>query len=196
MSDKHFLEMKIQMEDSVLEKIKALCRNQGFPGLSGANAVSKGLELFMRDADAVKLLPPDRKEIETRSAIQVPIRSSKDILRAFERVAGGPDSVLVPIDPAIASVMRDTAIQLGWTYSEFCKIAIETSYADQSLDIVEVKPLFFKSREWESLLRVLNRERIRSGGELLQEIIDLRAKYAALAEQIPAEAPPIAEATA
>jgi len=42
MSDKHFLEMKIQMEDSVLEKIKALCRNQDFRGLSGANAVSKG----------------------------------------------------------------------------------------------------------------------------------------------------------
>ena len=69
----------------------------------------------------MRLDEPERKEIESRAGATTPLRNSKDILRAFEKLAGGPDAITVDIDPGLADPMRDVGRGLGYGLSNLPK---------------------------------------------------------------------------
>jgi hypothetical protein len=179
MSERKVVHLSIEIEEGAMERLKSQIRNSGEAHLSATQAVLKAIDLFMADAGSVKLSKPERMEIESRSGAQVPIRKSADILRAFERVAGGPNSVLIDIDPGVASEMRDFAMQTQQGFSEYCKTVLESACVEGFFATCELQPIFFKPAEMKKLTEVLSSNRIPSGGALLSMIMALQARLPA-----------------
>lgn len=175
MPEKKYVEITLKLEDEVVERLKGQLKAAGYAHWAGATAaVQKVVELFGSYSRSVRLDEPERKEIESRVGAHVPIRSSKDILRAVEKLAGGPDAVNVELDPGLGGLMRDVARGMGYGISEFCKMVIENSYWDHYIEQCELRPLFFDQNQWKSLTEMAGTARIRSAVDILALIRELR----------------------
>jgi hypothetical protein len=167
MADKKYVEVTLKLEDDKAESLKSQLRAGGCGHMSATQAAYKAIEFYGSTAKSVRLDEPERKEIESRAGTTTPLRNSKDILRAFEKLAGGPDAITVDLDPSLADPMRDVGHGLGYGLSEFAKIILEDSFASNHLYTCELRPLFFSAAEWKHLLFCLHANRIRSAAELL-----------------------------
>ena len=174
MSEKRFVKMVLEIEETVVDNLKTALRTSGCALLSATQAVMKAIEVTSQNARMVRLDEPERKELESRTGAAVPIKNSKDILRAFERLIGGENAVVIDMDPGVASVFRDTALGLGFGMSEFANQVLTEAYLNQFVDNVEFKGLYFKPKEWQALLLATGRDRLRSGKELLDAVIEMK----------------------
>lgn len=186
MPEKTYTEITLQFDPKTLETIKAQAKAGSPRPLSATQAVEIAVSTYVRDATAVKLHEPERREIESRTGATTPIRSSKDILRAFERVQGGQNCLTIEMDPGVETTMRDVAHGLGLGLSEFVKQVVESSFTEGYLYTCDLKPLFFKVSEWKSLTELLENARIPSGAALISIIREaLRAARATEGAQSP-----------
>lgn len=178
MAEEKFVKLTIDVRESIIEALKARLKASGNNSangpLSATQAVLRAVDLYQAHAQAVRLDPPERAEIESRTAAQTPIRNSKDILRAFERVAGGPDAVAIDLDPSVAELIRSTGRGLGWGLGEFAKIILEDAFATNYVQTIELRQIFFTPQEYSALLSALGRNRITGGSDLLAAVRELK----------------------
>lgn len=180
MAEKKYVEITIRMEEEKIEQLKSQLRTAGNGPQSATQSVVKALEMFHSWARSVRLDEPERKEIESRAGMPTQIRNSKDILRSFERLAGGPDAITIDLDPLLAGPIRDVGRGLGYGLSEFAKLILEDSFASNHLYTTELKPLFFSKGEWDSLLLVLCCDRVRCAADLIAMIRSMKSAEEAL----------------
>ena len=167
MSEKNKVDLNLMFDADKLERLKTTLRNGGNGPMSASQAVYRAVELAEQNVRAVRLDEPERKEIESRTGAGTPLRSSKDILRAFDKVAGGPGAVTIDIDPQINDLMKDVGRGLGYGLAEFIKIIVEDSFTSAYMHTVELRPLFFSVPEWKSLQNLTKMDRIPSAKALL-----------------------------
>lgn len=172
MAEQTYTEITLRFKPGVLERLKDQFKTPGSKPMSATQTVEMAIETCQRDAKAVRLDEPERKEIESRTGAQAPIRCSKDILRALDRVQGGQDAVTVDLDPGLAVVMRDIGHGMGYGLSEFAKIVLEESYMTQFVNTIDLRPIYFSRQEFSKLLEITGQSRIRSGSELLNILSD------------------------
>jgi hypothetical protein len=184
MPEKRYTEITLRLEDGAIDQLKSIFRGpSGSRPISATQAVQMAIERVQGDVGSVKLNEPERREIESRIGATMPIRASKDILRAFDRVQGGQDCISIEMDPGIATLMRDIGRGMGLGLSEFAKQVLEDSYVNSYLETCELKPLFFKPAEWKALTELVNCNRIPSGAALLTIIRELRPQDGDLKSQ-------------
>lgn len=174
MAEKKYTRITLELEDGLLDSLKTQIRAGGQRPLSATQAVEHAIDSFRRDAGAVKLDEPERREIESRTGATMPMRKSKDVLRAFEKLQGGPSCVTIELDPGVETTMRDVAHGLGLGIAEFAKQVLESSFVEGYMYTCELKPLFFSVTEWRKLTELVRCERIPSGAALLTIIRELR----------------------
>ena len=173
MPEKKFTRLTIEIAEEKIELLKGQLRSAGVSGhVSATEAVTKALELYGSTSKSVRLDEPERREIESRTGATVPLRNSRDILRAFEKMTGGPDAVVLDLDPGVADVMRDVGHGLGYGLAEFTKIVVEDAYTTAYLHTVEMRQLFFSPSEFKRLQETLKVDRIPSGGALVGIILE------------------------
>lgn len=193
MSERKIVQMTISMEDIQVERLKSQLRTAGHANLSATMAVAKAVELYQQEAGSVRLNPPERSEIESRSAANTPIRQSKDILRAFERMVGDENTVLIQMSAEVGIEIRRQAREMGVAYSDLCKMILDEGFVERWMAAVELQPLYFKPPVFKALLSALNLSRITSGEQLLAEIIKLRGEashFSGISAQASAETKP------
>jgi hypothetical protein len=190
--EKEIIRLTIEITKPDLEALKSQLRSGGGnQPLSATEAIGRAVKAYQSWARSVRLDEPERKEIESRAGATTPLRNSKDILRAFEKLAGGPDAITVDIDPGLADPMRDVGRGLGYGLSEFAKIILEDSFASNHMYTCELKPLYFQKKEWDALTSALGKERIRSGGELLSLILAMKPSEVDPGAHLPASLPSV-----
>lgn len=176
MSEKKQTKIEMTFDDTVIDSLKAQIRNGGSRPVSATMAIEIAIKSFQRDAGAVKLADTDRKEIESRIGASTPIRTSADIVRAFDKVQGGPDSVSMDIDPGMAELMRSHGRDMGYGLAEFCKIVLEESYMNQFVSTIELRPVYFTPAEFSKLLEITRQDRIASASALLSAVAEMAIK--------------------
>jgi hypothetical protein len=167
MSEKNKVDLSLMFDADKIERLKATLRNGGQGPMSASQAVYRAVELAEQNVRAVRLDEPERKEIESRTGAGTPLRSSKDILRAFDKVAGGTGAVTIDVDPQVEDLMKDVGRGLGYGLAEFVRIVVEDSFVTNYLHTVELRQLFFSQQEWKMLLQLVKSDRVSSGGALL-----------------------------
>lgn len=170
MSEKRMIKLSLDFPDDVIERLKVQLRETGLVHCSATQAVTKAVELYAATAKSVRLDEPERREIESRSGATAPLRKSKDILRAFEKMSGGPNCLMIDIDPGIMGVMRDHARDLGFGVADFASQALTESYLTQFLETCEFHPLYFTAPQMKLLLDLTGCARMPTAADLLSFI--------------------------
>lgn len=185
MSETKFVEIKIQIEESTLERLKGSLENREHRR-SGTQAIEEAINYTIASHGAVFLDESLRREIASRAGTPVP-KDAKAVLDCFEAATKvTPYTVHVDIDPGVASEILGHAHDQQLSFQEMVKQLIEQSVLDRYLySVTSYRSLFFAESDWKQLVTELggNGKGPRSGKELVGAVRNAKATAEQALEQ-------------